>query len=140
MALDSTRALAVTVVAADGVVWEGEARSIVARTTEGDIGILPNHEPMLAALVPCGAEIVANDGQRLVVAVDGGFISVADNRVSLLSQYARLSEDISGAQAEQELEQARAAIAAGDTSDETQREHDRAEAEVRAARKAGGSL
>jgi len=72
--------LRVEVVAAEGIAWEGDALSVIARTTEGDIGVLPNHEPLLAALVPCAAEVLTTDGNREVVAIDGGFISVADNR------------------------------------------------------------
>ena len=64
--------LRVEVVAADRRVWEGEALSVVARTTEGDIGIMANHEPLLALLVPCAAEILTKDGKREVLAVDGG--------------------------------------------------------------------
>lgn len=83
--------LFVEVVAADRRVWEGEALSVVARTTEGDIGIMANHEPLLALLVPCAAEILTKDGKREVLAVDGGFISVAENRVAILRQYGRLA-------------------------------------------------
>ncbi len=94
--------LAVDVVAADRRVWEGEAISVIARTTEGDIGIMANHEPLLAVLVPCAAEILTADGKREVLAVDGGFISVADNRVSILSQYGRLAHEILVEEAERE--------------------------------------
>ena len=54
--------LRVKVVAADREVWSGEAVNIIARTTEGDIGILPGHEPILAALVPCAVTIITADG------------------------------------------------------------------------------
>ena len=54
-------ALNVSVVSADQEVWSGEASMVVARTVEGEIGILPGHEPMLAAL----------DGVFDAFAVDG---------------------------------------------------------------------
>ena len=86
--------LQVEVVAAAGIAWEGAAISVTARTSEGDIGILANHEPILATLVPCVAEILTSDGNREVIVVDGGFISVAENRVSLLSPLARIASEI----------------------------------------------
>ncbi len=129
--------LFVEVVSAAGRVWEGEARSVVARTTEGDIGILPRHEPILSVLVPCAVEILTAATEREVLAVDGGFISVADNRVSLISQHAVLARSISLQDAESELAKAQAALNEGDTDDETRRHFNRALAQVLAAQKAG---
>ncbi|MDR1851473.1 MAG: F0F1 ATP synthase subunit epsilon [Propionibacteriaceae bacterium] len=85
--------LTVEAVAANHVVWEGEATFVRARTTEGDIGVMADHEPFLAALVPGVAKIEAADGSVAWVKIDGGFISVEENRVSLLSQYAELTEE-----------------------------------------------
>jgi len=93
----------VDVVSPDGLVWHGDATSVIVRTTEGDIGILRNHEPLMAAMVPCAAEVVTADGRRMVIAVGGGFISVFANRVSLLSDSAELAESISLEDAEREL-------------------------------------
>lgn len=93
--------LHVDVVAADRQVWEGEAVDIIIRTTEGDIGILPGHEPVFANLVPCAARIITADGSQEVIAVDGGFVAVDDTgRVSILAQYATRADEIdrSGAQ------------------------------------------
>lgn len=95
------KALHVDVVAADRQVWEGDAVDIIIRTTEGDIGILPGHEPVFANLVPCAARIITADGSQEVIAVDGGFVAVDDTgRVSILAQYATRSDEIdrSGAQ------------------------------------------
>ena len=128
--------LFVDVVAADRRVWEGEALSVIARTMEGDIGILPNHEPVLAVLVPSAAEVLTTDGKREVIAVDGGFIAVSDNRVSVLSQYARLAHEISLSEAEHELREAQRLRNEGDNSDATRQHHDRAVAQLAAAKKA----
>lgn len=133
---DADATLWVEVVSADGRVWEGEALSVVARTTEGDIGILPRHEPVLSVLVPSAAEILTTKNEREIVAVDGGFLSVHDNRVSLLSQYAKLAKSISLAEAEVELAKATLAMEQGSIDDETQRHFNRASAQVRAAQKA----
>ncbi len=86
--------LHVEVVSADRQVWSGDAVNVIARTVEGDIGILPGHEPVLALLQPCAVEIVTNDGRSETVAVDGGFISVANGRVSVLSQLALLGHEV----------------------------------------------
>jgi len=130
--------LFVEVVCAEGRVWEGEALSVIARTTEGDIGILPRHWPTLSVLVPCAAEILTATSEREILAVDGGFISVSDNRVSILSPYAQLAKSISLPEAEAELARAQAALNQGDIDDETRRHFNRALAQVLAAQKAGG--
>ena len=135
MAFDSTP-LRVEVVSAQGLIWEGDAVQVIARTTEGDIGIMANHEPLLAILVPSAAEVLSTEGTREVVAVDGGFLSVADNRVSLLSSYARLAHEISLPEAERELAAAQKALEGGDASTETMQHVHRASAQVRAAKRA----
>lgn len=134
-----TKPLQVVVVSADQVVWEGEADQIVARTSEGDIGILPNHSPVLAVLVPCGVEVFSTEGSREVVAVDGGFISVDHGRVSILSEYARMANEISLDEAERELADAEKRLDDGDQDDETRKRFLRASAQVRAARKHAGN-
>ncbi|PKQ24190.1 MAG: ATP synthase F1 subunit epsilon [Actinobacteria bacterium HGW-Actinobacteria-5] len=125
--------LLVEVVSADGIAWEGEALSVIARTVEGDVGVMPGHEPFLAILVPCAAEVLTADGHREVVAVDGGFISVADNRVSLLSQFAKIAKEIDLNAAEHELAAAERRLNAGDLDEETRQHFLRAQAQVRAA-------
>ena len=126
----------VEVVSADRVVWSGKSSNIIAKTVEGDIGILPGHSPVLAVLVPGGVEIFTDDHNREIVAVDGGFISVAQGRVSILSEYARMANEISLTQAEKELAEAQAALDAGAEDEETRQHFLRASAQVRAAQKA----
>lgn len=122
----------VEIVAADRRVWEGDAISVVARTTEGDIGILARHEPTIAPLVPSTAEITTPDGRREVVVVDGGFLSVTPTRVALIAPSALLAHEISLTEAEHELQAAQKALDAGDTSEETYRHFQRASAQVKA--------
>jgi F-type H+-transporting ATPase subunit epsilon len=100
--------LDVELVAADRKVWSGQATLVVARTTEGDIGVLPHHEPMLAVLEPWPVTIRRPEGD-VVASVNGGFLSVADNRISLLAESAELAEDIDLGRAERALESARSA-------------------------------
>ena len=87
--------LHVEVVSATRVVWSGEATNIIAKTIDGDMGILPGHEPVLAILVPGAIQVYCPDATREIFAVDGGFISVARGRVSILSEYAATATEVS---------------------------------------------
>lgn len=129
----------VEVVSADRVVWSGHASSIIARTVDGDIGILPGHAPVLGVLVPSAVEIYSDDGTREIVAVGGGFISVAQERVSILSEYATMSGEINLREAERELAEAQSKLDSGEEDDEIRRHYSRASAQVRAAEKAQSS-
>jgi F-type H+-transporting ATPase subunit epsilon len=126
----------VEVVSADRVVWSGESSNIIAKTVEGEIGILPGHEPVLGVLVPSAVVIFDEGGGREVVAVDGGFISVSQGRVSILSEYARMADEVTVAQAEKELAEAQRVLDTGDGSDEDRKHFLRATAQLRAAQKA----
>ena len=77
--------LHVELVAADRVVWSGEAATIIARTVEGDVGILTGHAPLLSLLAEAVVEVDAVDGTKEFFHVEGGFVSVAADRVSILS-------------------------------------------------------
>ena len=100
--------LQVELVAADRTVWSGQARMVIARTAEGDIGILRGHAPVLSLLVSCVVEITEPDGAQHFVAVDDGFISVAQDRVSILAEHAALSDEIDLDAARAQLEEAEA--------------------------------
>lgn len=100
--------LHVELVSVEREVWRGEATSVTARTTEGEIGILPGHAPLLGQLAEgFTVEIVQPDG-RVVAAVHGGFLSVTDNGVTVLAEIAELAADIDPARAQASLERARA--------------------------------
>ena len=86
--------LNVAVVAVDRKVWSGEAKSIVAKTPEGEIGILPGHEPVLSLLVNGVVRIETIDGQKVSIAVHGGFFSVDSNQVKVLAEIAELGTEI----------------------------------------------
>ncbi|HET7328765.1 MAG TPA: F0F1 ATP synthase subunit epsilon [Nocardioidaceae bacterium] len=94
----------VELVAADRTVWSGEATMVVARTTEGDVGILPNHAPVLSLMVDGIVEVTTDGNETWVAAVDSGFLSVADNRVSILSEHAEMSHEIDLEKAKADLE------------------------------------
>lgn len=96
--------LDVAVVSAERSLWSGPARSVVAKTPEGEIGILPGHEPVLALLVESPLRIEQPDGTKVVVAVHGGFFSVDSDKVNVIAEVAELAENI-------DIERAQAALA-----------------------------
>jgi F-type H+-transporting ATPase subunit epsilon len=102
--------LHVELVAADRKVWSGEASLVVARTTSGDIGVMAGHQPLLGVLEP-GAVIIRTAGETgegtVTAAVHGGFISFADDKMSLLAEVAELSDEIDVDRAERALERAK---------------------------------
>jgi len=81
----------VDIVTPEAVVWSGEAEMVTARTTEGDIGILANHEPTMAALAT-GAVQVHHDGGITSAGLHGGFLQIYRNTVTLLTDWARMTE------------------------------------------------
>jgi F-type H+-transporting ATPase subunit epsilon len=130
---DGTGSLTVELVAADRTVWSGDATMVIARTTEGDIGVLRGHQPTLSVLTDAVVEINPEEGPVVVATVDGGFLSVANDRVSILSEHALLAEEIDVDEARVELETARGLIG---SDDEAERRIRRAEARIRAVEKA----
>ncbi len=115
----------VEIVSADRLVWEGEATQLIATTTEGLIGILAHHIPLIATLAPGTAEVTSTDGTRHLVAVDGGFVSVTLTRTAIISPYAQLAGEIDIDEARRELREA------GDNSVATQMAYHRAQAQVK---------
>ena len=128
--------LKVQVVSAEKIVWSGEAVQLIARTVEGDIGILPGHEPLLALLVPSRVEIVTADGRQEALFVDGGFISVAEGRVSVLSTEASMGHEISARDAQAELDGLTLKHQNGEATEEEQHRMHLLKAQLAAAEKA----
>lgn len=84
--------LSVELVAADRKVWSGEASRVLARTADGDLGILPGHAPLLGVLVEGDVRVVG-EGQTVTAKVDGGFLSVDHDRVTIVAESARVGTD-----------------------------------------------
>lgn len=76
--------LNVSLVAADRIVWEGEASMVSARSSEGDLGIMPGHAPVLGVLVGGEVRIHGTSGTETVT-IDHGFLSVDHNRVTIVA-------------------------------------------------------
>lgn len=114
--------MSVELVAVERRLWSGTATFVVAQTTEGEIGVMPGHEPMLGQLVEGGVvKVSTTDGGTFTAAVHGGFLSVTADGVSVLAESADLADEI-------DVAQARAGL---DADDEVERV--RASARLRAA-------
>ncbi|HEX5401086.1 MAG TPA: F0F1 ATP synthase subunit epsilon [Pseudonocardiaceae bacterium] len=97
--------MTVELVSVERLLWSGQATAVFTRTTEGEIGILPRHIPLLGELVPdCVVRIDLAEGDRLMAAVQGGFLSVTGERVSILAESAQLGDEIDVAAAQVELD------------------------------------
>ncbi|WP_174188886.1 F0F1 ATP synthase subunit epsilon [Nocardia barduliensis] len=115
--------MSVDLVAVERLLWSGQASFVSAQTTEGQIGIMAGHEPLLGQLVEGGTvTIVDTDGQRIVAAVHGGFFSVTANSVRVLAESAEFADEV-------DVEAARRVLADSDASQEQQKA---AQARVRA--------
>lgn len=105
--------LQVELVVPDGEVWSGNARMVIAKTLDGDIGILGSHPSVLGILVP-GSVIEIRDPEDgasaedpvVRAAVHSGFLSVHDDRVSILAREAVLGSQVDRATVQSELDAA----------------------------------
>ena len=119
--------LEVVIVTVEREFWSGTASMVVAKTTEGEIGIQRGHEPLLGQLDATGTVSVYTDEGKRVASVRGGFISVTASKVQVLGEGADWAENIDKAAAER--------ILADSGSSELQR--DTARSRILAVEKAG---
>lgn len=107
-------ALVVELVSPERVVLQAEAAMVMARTVEGgDIAFMAGHAPFLGALQTHTVTIWFPDGTKDVAAVHGGFISVVDDQVRILSDMAELGSQVDVARARQAEQRAEEAVRAG---------------------------
>ena len=83
-------ALAVSIVSADRQVWSGDAKLVVVRTVEGQLGVMVGHEPVLAVLAPGDVRVTLPTGQVITAHAEEGFLSVENNTVTVVSRLAEL--------------------------------------------------
>jgi F-type H+-transporting ATPase subunit epsilon len=108
-------ALTVELVSPERTLWEGEASMVVARTLGGgDIAFLPGHVPFLGALDVHPVVVYLTDESEQSIAVHGGFVSVAEDKVTVLSDDAELGQEIDVVATQTALDEARAATEADD--------------------------
>jgi F-type H+-transporting ATPase subunit epsilon len=128
----------IELVSPEKILFSGEATMVITRTLGGgDIAFMAGHAPFLAALTECHTRIHLADGGVQDVAVHGGFVQVAANKVSILSDVAELSADIDVARAQRAHDAAEAALGSDATDEEAASALRRATARLGAAAGAG---
>ena len=125
--------LHVALVIPDRELWSGEATTVIAKTTEGDIGVLTGHSPVFGVLAEGSLVEILTDESSVKAAVSGGFLSVADDRVSILAAQAQLGPEVNADEAQRELD---TALAEGGSGPEEPADAKYARALLRAAGKA----
>lgn len=117
--------IAAQLVSVERPLWVGTATSVTAQTTEGEIGVLPGHEPLLGQLVENGVVIIrTTEGEKLVAAVQGGFLSVSSKKITVLADSAVWADEVDQADAEARVREA-----------SSEEEKSRAESELRAVKR-----
>jgi F-type H+-transporting ATPase subunit epsilon len=104
--------LQVQLVVPEGELWSGPAQRVIAKTLDGNIGVLTGHTPVLGILTPGSVvRILGEEGAaaEVVAAVAGGFLSVADDRVSVLARQAQLGTEVDQAAVRAQLDDEQAA-------------------------------
>lgn len=95
------------VVSPDSSLYSGNATVMVAQTTDGELGVLAGHAPLLGELAPGGCVVVTqDDGSKIAMAVQGGFLSVTATEVKVLAESAQFASDIDAAAEQAALEAA----------------------------------
>jgi F-type H+-transporting ATPase subunit epsilon len=116
--------LRVELVVPDGEIWSGNARMVIAKTLDGDIGLQTGHPPVLGILAEGSLVRILDpevgdeaQGGEVVVAVSSGFLAIADDRVSILSGQAEVGGQVDRAAAQAQLDaalEAAGSLAPGD--------------------------
>ena len=104
--------LTCAIVTPDGALFEGDIESVVLPAWDGEMGVYPSHAPLVGKLGIGELRVRAADGTRRFF-VEGGFVEILDNTVTILPNRALAQEDIDAAEVEKELEEARQAPVTG---------------------------
>ena len=116
------------VMTVDRCFYADEVDRIIIRTTQGDVGILPNHVPYIAAIGIGGLTII-KDGEKRMAAVAGGLVDVSKERTVVLERTCEWADEIDVHRAQEAAERARAVI----QQRESAREQDLAQAKLKKA-------
>lgn len=102
--------LVVQLVSPERVLYEGDAEMVVGRTTDGELAFMPGHVPLVGALGIAKVRVLLADQSEVVAAVHGGFVEVSNNRVTILSDVAELTDQIDVVRAQTAKEAAERAV------------------------------
>ncbi len=112
--------LHVELVVPDGEIWAGNARMVIAKTLDGDLGVLTGHPSVLGLLAEGSVvrildpENASGGGSEVMAAVSSGFLSVHDDRVSVLAREAELGSQVDRATVQSGLDTALAQLGPGE--------------------------
>jgi F-type H+-transporting ATPase subunit epsilon len=99
----------VEVVSAENEIFSGDATMLIATAEAGELGIYPQHTPLLTSLKAGDVRIQTEDGEEQVIYVSGGILEVTPKKVTVLSDTAIRADDIDEAaalEAQRKAEQA----------------------------------
>jgi len=109
--------LEVHVVTPEREIWSGQAAMVIARGVEGEVGILPQHAPLLIRLA-VGPLRIRMDGTQEAAVVDGGFLHVTTSegvtRVDVLASQAEMAGDIDLRGAQSRVQELQRQLGQGD--------------------------
>jgi F-type H+-transporting ATPase subunit epsilon len=123
----------VDVVSAERRLYSGEAEGVFARSLEGEIGILPGHQPALLALGPAPVRVKTPEGDEVVIAVHHGFLEFRENHCTVLAEIAELAVEIDVERARSAKARALQHLEQPDYPADAQAELERAELRLRLA-------
>ncbi len=103
------RKIQLDIVSPERLVFSTAVNMVIARTTAGDIGVLPGHTPLIAGLQIWPLRLLTDEGEQQI-SVCGGFIDVQPEKVTVLAACAELPEEIDVARAEAAKSRAEARI------------------------------
>lgn len=122
----------VEVLTPEGEVWSGEARQVSTRTEVGEIGILANHAPVLAALRPTELRLHLSDSETKRFAQAHGWLQVYGNRARLLLEEAIPPDDLDSGRLKEQLSDAEQRLSEAEEGsaeyNRAKKDRDRAEA------------
>ena len=95
------KTVTVNIVTPDGPVYDAEVAMVIAKTVSGEIGVLAGHIPMVAPLAIGSVKLKLEGGQEELVAVNGGFVEVRPEKISILTPSAELASSIDVARAQE---------------------------------------
>lgn len=103
------------IITPDRMVFDQDVNMVIARATDGDIGILPGHAPLIAGLAIAPLRVKTQDGERQL-AISGGFMEVQPNKIILLAATAETAEEVDVKRAEEAKERAENRINSHDSN------------------------
>ncbi len=108
----------VEIVTPNSTTLSGEYNMVVVRTLDGEIGILPNHTPLIGTLLEWPVKLKLDGEKDTYVSVSGGFMEVRDNKITILATTAEMPENIDISRANKAKERAEQRLAEANKYDQ----------------------